>query len=95
MKNAIMIRMTKPISIAKLPDKSESDTYYRRLMEESAKAECQAILDTIAIGSGWEIFALHNGKIPKPNSNEDAVVTFHVDITDEAKSTLFALKWIN
>ncbi len=50
---------------------------------------------TIAIGSGWEIFVLHNGKIPKPNSNEDAVVTFHVDITDEAKSTLFALKWIN
>lgn len=46
MKNAIMIRMTKPISIAKLPDKSESDTYYRRLMEESAKAECQAVLDT-------------------------------------------------
>ena len=46
MKNAIMIRMTKPISIAKLPDKSESDTYYRKLMEQSAKAECQAILDT-------------------------------------------------
>ncbi len=46
MKNAIMIRMTKPISIAKLPDKSESDTYYRKLMEQSSKAECQAILDT-------------------------------------------------
>lgn len=46
MKNAIMIRMTKPISIAKLPDKSESDTYYRRLMEQSTKAEVQAILDT-------------------------------------------------
>jgi hypothetical protein len=46
MKNAIMIRMTKPISIAKLPDKSESDTYYRKLMEQSAKAECQAILDS-------------------------------------------------
>ena len=46
MKNAIMIRMTKPISIAKLPYKSESDTYYRKLMEQSAKAECQAILDS-------------------------------------------------
>lgn len=46
MKNAIMIRMTKPISIAKLPDKSESDIYYHKLMEQSSKAECQAILDS-------------------------------------------------
>ena len=46
MKNAIMIRMTKPISIAKLPDKSESDTYYRKLMEQSTKAEVQAILES-------------------------------------------------
>ena len=46
MKNAIMIRKTRPISISKLPDKSDSTEYYKMLMEQSAKAECQAVLDT-------------------------------------------------
>ncbi len=46
------------------------------------------------IGSGWEILRFYNGKPIEPAYHEDAVVTWHVDITDEAKSTLFALKWI-
>lgn len=46
------------------------------------------------IGSGWEIFVMHNGKIGRPPDNEDSVTTWHLDITDEAKSTLFALTWI-
>lgn len=44
------------------------------------------------IGSGWEIFALYNGKTEAPWW-EDCEVKWYVDITDEAKSTLFALKW--
>jgi hypothetical protein len=46
------------------------------------------------IGCGWEMFTLYNGKSREPTAYEDAVVTYHIDITDEAKSTLFALKWI-
>ena len=46
------------------------------------------------IGSGWEIYVLYNGHPVAPD-NEDCEVTWHIDITDEAKSTLFALKWIN
>ena len=45
------------------------------------------------IGSGWEIFEIHNNRPPDTNSTDDAVVTYHVDITDDAKSMLFALKW--
>ena len=45
------------------------------------------------IGSGWEIFTLYNGK-PKAPEWEDSEVTWHVDITDEQKSLLFALKWV-
>lgn len=44
------------------------------------------------IGSGWEIFALYNGKTQAPEW-EDCEVKWYVDIADEAKSTLFALKW--
>lgn len=46
----------------------------------------------IRIGSGWEIYATRN-----PYDDEDGtggvIISFHLDITDEAKSTLFALKW--
>ena len=49
--------------------------------------------NVIAIGHGWEVFSLYNGK---PNSPElmDAEVTWHVGITDDQKALLFALKWI-
>ena len=46
MKSAIMIRRTSPISVAKLPNKWDSEEYYKKLMLVSAKAECQAIMDT-------------------------------------------------
>lgn len=46
MKNAIMIRRTKPISLSKLPDRSGSEKFYEAAMQESAKAEAQAVLDT-------------------------------------------------
>ncbi len=46
MKSAIMIRRTSPISVAKLPNKWDSEEYYKKLMLTSAKAECQAIMDT-------------------------------------------------
>ena len=46
----------------------------------------------LAIGSGWEVFKLYNGK-PNYRDDEDHVVTWHVNITDEAKSVMFALKW--
>jgi hypothetical protein len=45
------------------------------------------------IGAGWEIFRLYNGK-PESPGWQDTEVSWHVDITDEAKSMLFALKWI-
>lgn len=44
------------------------------------------------IGSGWELFRLYNGS-PTAPEDMDTEVTWHVDITDEAKSVLFALKW--
>jgi hypothetical protein len=44
------------------------------------------------IGYGWEMFTLYNGSPIAPQF-EDADVTYHLDITDEVKSTLFALKW--
>lgn len=46
MKSAVMIRQTGPISLHKLPNRSDSEEYYRRLMEASTKAEAQAILNT-------------------------------------------------
>jgi hypothetical protein len=46
------------------------------------------------IGSGWEIFVMHNGKIGRPRDDEDSVITWHLDITDSAKSTHFALVWV-
>jgi hypothetical protein len=49
--------------------------------------------NVIAIGLGWELFSLYNGK-PKRPEYEDAEVTWHVDITDEQKSVLFGLKWL-
>ena len=48
--------------------------------------------NVIAVGSGWELFVLFNG-MPKSPDNEDSVVTYHLDITDEAKATMFMLKW--
>ena len=50
---------------------------------------------TIHIGSGWEIFNTYNNKRQSPNPDHDVEVKWHVDITDETKATLFALKWIN
>jgi hypothetical protein len=49
--------------------------------------------NVISIGYGWEIFSLYNGKPERPD-NMDAEVTWHVDISDEQKSILFALKWV-
>ena len=45
------------------------------------------------IGSGWEIFNTYNNKREAPNPEHDCEVKWHVDITDEQKATLFALKW--
>lgn len=43
------------------------------------------------IGSGWEILVDYN-----PGSDyEDTCISFIVDITNDTKATLFALKWIN
>lgn len=49
--------------------------------------------NVIAVGSGWELFVLYNGK-PKSPDNEDSVVTYHLDITDEAMASMFVLKWL-
>lgn len=46
MKNAIMIRQTKPPAINRLPDRSDSPKHYEYGMQESAKALCQAVLDS-------------------------------------------------
>ena len=46
MKKACMILKSGPISVAKLPNKWDSEEYYKKLMLTSAKAECQAIMDT-------------------------------------------------
>jgi hypothetical protein len=48
--------------------------------------------NVIAVGQGWEVFSLYNGKPERP-VYEDAEVTWHVSITNEQKSVLFALKW--
>lgn len=45
MKSAIMIRMSGPISTSKLPNRSDSEEFYKRVMENSAKAELQTILE--------------------------------------------------
>ena len=49
--------------------------------------------NVIAIGHGWEVFSLYNGKPRRPELG-DAEVTWHVDISDEQKAILFALKWL-
>ena len=46
MKSAIMIRRTGPISVNKLPDRSDSEIRYQAAMERGSKAFLQAILDT-------------------------------------------------
>lgn len=46
------------------------------------------------VGSGWEIFVLQNGKLERARDDEDVCITWNVDITDEDKSVLFALKWL-
>jgi hypothetical protein len=48
--------------------------------------------NVISIGYGWEVFSLYNGKPERPD-HMDAEVTWHVDISDEHKAVLFALKW--
>lgn len=50
--------------------------------------------NVLYIGSGWEIFRLYDGKPSLPHPDHDTSVTWHVDITDEAQSVMFALKWI-
>jgi hypothetical protein len=50
--------------------------------------------NVISIGYGWEVFSLYNGKPTRPD-RMDAEVTWHVDISDEQKAILFALKWIS
>lgn len=46
MKSAIMIRRTKPISVSRLPDRSDSREKYFAAMLEGSKALCQSILET-------------------------------------------------
>lgn len=50
--------------------------------------------NVLAIGSGWEIFTLYNGQAERTTEYEDTDITWNVDITGEARSVLFALKWI-
>ena len=45
-KNAIMIRQTKPPAINRLPDRSDSPKHYEYGMLQSAKALLQAILES-------------------------------------------------
>jgi hypothetical protein len=49
----------------------------------------------VDIGSGWEIVVLRNGKRTQPTEIVDTVVTWELDITDEEKSVLFALRWVS
>lgn len=46
------------------------------------------------VGSGWEAFVLRNGSREQPKDDEDCVVSWHIDIADDEKATLFALKWL-
>lgn len=46
MKSAIMIRKTGPISVNKLPDRSDSEIRYHAAMERGSKALLQAIFET-------------------------------------------------
>jgi hypothetical protein len=45
-------------------------------------------------GDGWCITKLWNGAIARPEEWQHSVVKYEIDITDETKATLFALKWI-
>lgn len=49
---------------------------------------------TLHIGAGWEIFNTYNNKRQSPNPDHDVEVKWYVDITDEQKAILFALKWV-
>lgn len=46
--------------------------------------------DALAIGSGWEIRVTHDIAL----YTDDLVIDWVVDITDDAKSTHFALVWV-
>lgn len=67
----------------------------RAWLEENV-GECYGPGDehVINIGAGWELFRMYNGKPEMPNHDHDTSITWHVDITDEKLSTMFALKWI-
>ena len=47
----------------------------------------------VTIGAGWEIFRMYDGKPRLPRGDHDTSITWHVDITDEQKAVMFALKW--
>lgn len=51
--------------------------------------------NVLAIGSGWEVFTLYNGQPRRSTIYEDTEVTWNVDITDDKKSMMFALKWVH
>ena len=46
----------------------------------------------LRIGSGWQISTSREPYYDE-ESGGGVIVSFHLDITDEQKSTLFALKW--
>jgi hypothetical protein len=48
--------------------------------------------NVIYIGAGWEMFKLYDGQVTA-HPYSDTSVTWHVDITDEAKAVHFALTW--
>jgi hypothetical protein len=45
-------------------------------------------------GDGWQITKLWNGSRNRPEEWQMSIVSYELDITDEAKATLFALKWM-
>jgi hypothetical protein len=45
-------------------------------------------------GDGWCITKLWNGSPSRPESWQVCIVSHEIDIIDEDKATLFALKWI-
>jgi hypothetical protein len=46
--------------------------------------------EVMHIGMGWEMYIERQG-----SPDEDSTITYHVDITDEALATVFALTWIS
>jgi hypothetical protein len=75
--------------------KGSSGMDIRAWLEENV-GECDGPGDehVINIGAGWELFRMYNGKPEMPDPDHDTSITWHVDITDEKLSTMFALKWI-